>query len=151
MSDDIDDIQDPRYHMSRRTFFQLVHEPSDILLTCTWVYMGLDGFTCSESLPVGTWHFEPRARATDLGQGPNLTPLRAGSLRATEPRARDKTRARKRKKIRSAKKTHLYIVIPGSLRDVCDVKSGGWRKLMKRDTKATQQWSQLIYVRGNME
>ena len=52
----------------------------------------------------------PRVRATDLGQGPNLRRgVRAGSLRATEPRAREKTRGRKRKKIRSTKKTHLYI------------------------------------------
>ena len=49
--------------MSRRTFFKLVHEPSDILLTGTWVYMGLVGSTCSESLPVGTCHFEPPEHA----------------------------------------------------------------------------------------
>ena len=49
MSDDIEDIQDPRYHMSRRTFF----------LTCTWVCMGLDGSTCSECLHVVTCDFEP--------------------------------------------------------------------------------------------
>ena len=35
--------------------------------------------------------------------------VRAGSLRATELRARGKTRGRKRKKCRRAKKTHLYI------------------------------------------
>ena len=49
MSDDIDDIQDPRYHMSRRTFF----------LTCTWVCFGMVGSTCSECLPVVTCDFEP--------------------------------------------------------------------------------------------
>ena len=39
--------------------YQVSHEPSDILLTCTWVCMGLDGSTCSESLPEGTCYFEP--------------------------------------------------------------------------------------------
>ena len=54
----------------------------------------------------------PRARAADVGQGPHLRPgVPAGSLRATEPRAREKARGRKRKKCRWAKKTHLYIVI----------------------------------------
>ena len=48
MSDNIDDIQDPRYHMSRRTFFNLY-------VGC----MGLDGSTCSECLPVDTCDFEP--------------------------------------------------------------------------------------------
>ena len=38
---------------------QISHELSDILLTCTWVCMGLDGSTCSESLPVRTCRFEP--------------------------------------------------------------------------------------------
>ena len=41
MSDDIDDIQDPRYHMGHRTFFQPItsvpgiisHETSDIFST----------------------------------------------------------------------------------------------------------------------
>ena len=55
----------------------------------------------------------PRTRATDLGRGPRLRRgVRAGSLRAPEPRAREKTRGRRRKKCRCAKKTHLYI--PGS-------------------------------------
>ena len=31
-----------------------------------------------------------------------------------------------------------------------DVKSRGWRKLMKRDTKVTQQYSQLLCAGGNM-
>ena len=46
-------------YMSRRTFFQLVHEPSDIVLTWAWGCMGLDGSTSSQSIPVGTCHFEP--------------------------------------------------------------------------------------------
>ena len=42
---------------------------------------------------------------TDLGQGPHFRRgVRAGSLLALEPRAREKTRGRKRKKCRCAKK-----------------------------------------------
>ena len=114
MSDDIDDIQD-----------QTSHEPSDILLTCTravgncftlyqvrgfaWAWMALRDWNHS---PWGLATLSPpRASATDLGQGPNLRPgVRAGSLCTTESRAREKTRGRKRKKCRSAEKTHLYGV-----------------------------------------
>ena len=39
--------------------FQISHETSDILLTCTWVFRGLDGSTCSESLLERTCDFEP--------------------------------------------------------------------------------------------
>ena len=54
----------------------------------------------------------PRARATDIGHGPQLRPgVPAGSLDATEPRAREKTRGGKRKKIPLAQKIHLYIEI----------------------------------------
>ena len=50
MSDDIDDIQDPRYHMSRRTF----------LKTGTWVFMGLGGFRMfMECRLVVTCNFDP--------------------------------------------------------------------------------------------
>ena len=54
MSDDIDDIQDPRYHVRRRTFFQPVYN-----VLCTWVCMGLDGSTWSECFPERTCHFDP--------------------------------------------------------------------------------------------
>ena len=44
--------------------------------------------------------------------GPHLRRgVRAGSLRAPEPRAREKTLDRKRKKMPMCKKTHLYMVI----------------------------------------
>ena len=74
--------------------------------------MRLDGSTCSECLPVVTCQFSrlrtPRVCATDLGQGPHLRRgARAGSLRAPEPRAREKTRGRKRKKWHVQKITHL--------------------------------------------
>ena len=40
MSGNIDDVQDPRYHMRRRTFFYPVNN-----VLCTWVYMGMDDST----------------------------------------------------------------------------------------------------------
>ena len=49
MSNDVDGIQDPRYHMKRRTFFK-----TDNNVLYTWVCMGLDGSTRSESLPERT-------------------------------------------------------------------------------------------------
>ena len=66
-SDDIDDIQDPRYHMRCRTFLDLfiyyvrvgMHEPG-------WLYVL--GMPPRAGLPPPI----PRARATDLGRGPNL-------------------------------------------------------------------------------
>ena len=98
MSDDNDDIQDPRYHMSRRTFFNLcvgLRGPG-------WLYvLGMP--------PRGYLRLKtPRPRATDLGQGPHLRRgVRAGSLCALEPRAREKTRGRKRKNAQVPKK-HIY-------------------------------------------
>ena len=51
----------------------------------------------------------PRARATNLGRGPNL---RIGSGRAPcVPRIREHQERRKRKKCRRVKKTHFYICI----------------------------------------
>ena len=114
MSDDIDEIQNRRYHMNRRTFFTLyagLHGPG-------WLYVL--GMPPRGYLRLWT----PRARATDLGQGRHLRRgVRAGSLHAPEPRARETTLGRKR------------IL----LRDVCDMKSRGWRKL-KRGTKVKQQY-----------
>ena len=52
MSDDIDDIKNPRYHVRRRIFFQPVDGLS------TWVCMHLDGSTWSESLPSQTCYLE---------------------------------------------------------------------------------------------
>ena len=89
MSNDIDDIQDPRYHMSRWIFFNL--------------YVGLHGpggLYVLRIPPRGYLRLStPRARATDPGQGSHLHHgVRAGSLRAPEPRTREKTRGRKRNK-----------------------------------------------------
>ena len=54
MSGNIDDVQDPRYHMRRRTFFYPVNN-----VLCTWVYMGMDDSTWSECLAEQTSDFEP--------------------------------------------------------------------------------------------
>ena len=83
MSDAIDDVQDPRYHMRLRNFFNLLitycvrvglHGPG-------WLYVL--GMPPRADVPLST----PRARATDLGRGPNL---RMGSGRAPcVPRSRE--------------------------------------------------------------
>ena len=100
MSDDIDDIQHPRYYRRRRIFFNM--------------YVGLYGpgwLYVLRMPPRGDFRlWTPRARATDLGQGPHLRRgVRAGSLCAPEPRAREKTRGRKRKSAESrCAKKHIY-------------------------------------------
>ena len=65
---------------------QISHEPSDILSTCTWVFRGLDGSTCSESLPERMRHFEPpehvprsSARAQTCVRGPDGLPAWHGA------------------------------------------------------------------------
>ena len=103
--------------MNRRAFFQLVHEPSDILLTCTgtWVCMGLDGSTCSESLPEGTCYFEPpghvsrtSVRAQTYAVGSGRTPC------VPRSREHEKDPRPEEKKMSKCQKTHLYVVIQGS-------------------------------------
>ena len=107
MSDDIDDIQDPRYHMRRRTFFKPVN---NVLSTCgfAWVWIALRARNPS---PSGRATLKPQSTCHGPRPGTKLANgVRAGSLcAATEPRARGKTRGRKRKKCRRMKKTHLYI------------------------------------------
>ena len=82
MSDDVDDIQHSRCHMTRRTFFNLLmyyvrvglHGPG---------WLNVLGMPPRADVPLST----PRARATDLGRGPNL---RMGSGRAPcVPRSRE--------------------------------------------------------------
>ena len=100
-SGDIDDIQDPKLSL----------EPSDILLTCTWVCRRLDGSTCSKSSPERTCDFESQSTCHGPRPGPKLAcGVRASSLRATEPRARGKTRGRKRKNADVPKKRiYMYV------------------------------------------
>ena len=70
MSDDNDDIQDPRYHMSRQIFLRVLyvglHGPE-------WLYVL--GMPRQADVRLST----PAARATDLGRGPTL---RTGSGQA---------------------------------------------------------------------
>ena len=106
MSDDIDDIQDPRYHMRRRTFFKPVN---NVLSTCgfAWVWIALRARNPS---PSGRATFHPQSTRHGPRSGPKLAcGIRAGSLRATESRARGKTPGRNRKKCVRVKRTHLYI------------------------------------------
>ena len=106
MSNDIDDIQDPRYHMRRRTFFNvLVYCVREF--ACTWMAL-----RARNPCPSGLATLDPQSTCHEPRPGPKLAcGVRAGSLRATEPRARGKTRGRKRKKCRWAKKTHLYMYV----------------------------------------
>ena len=99
MSGDIDHIQDPRYRMSRRTSFNLLLY---YVRGFAYTWMALRARNPS---PKGTCHLEPPEHVPPAGHrpGPTLAPsVRGGSLRATEPRAREKTRGRKRKKCRYA-------------------------------------------------
>ena len=86
MSDDIDGIQDPpatKYDMIRRSFFNLLimHYVRVGLHGPGWLYVL--GMPPQADVPLST----PRARATDLGRGPNL---RMGSGRAPcVPRSRE--------------------------------------------------------------
>ena len=105
MADDIDGIQDPRYHI--------------IAVGHYFVLYLVRGFA-------GAWmsllarNPSPSERATlnsqSTCQGPRPGPklacgVRAGSLHATEPRERGKTRGRHRKKCRRAKKTHVDYIL----------------------------------------
>ena len=94
------DIQDVRYHMSRRTF----------LYTCsTWVFMGLDGSTCSECLPVVTCDFEPQSTCHGPQPGPALAPWCSGGFPAC-PRAESKRKEgpRPEEKKMTMSKEHIY-------------------------------------------
>ena len=51
-------------------------------LTCTWVRRGLDGPTCSESLPEGTCHFEPPEHVPRTSVRAKLAPWCPGGLPA---------------------------------------------------------------------
>ena len=108
MSDDIDDIQDLRYHMRRRTFFLLVN---NVLCTCgfAWAWMALRARNAS---PSGRASLNPQSTCHGPRPGSKLAyGVRAGSLCATELRARGKTRGRKRQECRRVKKTHLYVYL----------------------------------------
>ena len=105
MPDDIDDTQDPRCHMRRRTFLKPVYN-----VLCTWgfawAWMAVRARNVS---PSGRATFNPQSTCHGPRPGPKLAyGVRAGSLCAMEQRARRKTRGRKRKKCRIVKKTSFY-------------------------------------------
>ena len=102
MSDDIDDIQDLKYHMSRRTFFEPV--PG------TWVAGAWMALRARNPSPSGRATLNPQSTCHRHRPGPKLAcGVRAGSLRAAESRVRGKTRGRKRKNADGPKK-HVYIL-----------------------------------------
>ena len=107
-SDEID-IQDHRYRMSLPeiilTQVKMYHRY--YVRGFAWAWMAL---RVRNPSPGGIATLNPQSTCHGPRPGPKLAcGVRAGSLRATEPRARGKTRGRKRKKCRTAKKTHLYI------------------------------------------
>ena len=111
MSGDIDDIQDDRrYRMSRRTYLTQVKPYHKYNVgRFAWAWMTLRGRNPS---PTGLATLNPQSTCHGRRRGRKLARgVLAGSLLATEPRAREKTRGRKRKKCRRAQKAHLYIVI----------------------------------------
>ena len=91
---------------------KISHETSDILLTCTWVCGGLDGSTCSESLPERAGDFEPpehvprtSARAKTCVRGPGGLPTCHGAESTrNDPRPEEKKNAEGPKK-------HIFIYV----------------------------------------
>ena len=105
MSDDIDGIQDPIHHMSRRTFCEPVRG-----FAGAWMAL-----RARNPFPRGLATSDPQSTCPRPRPGPKRARgVWAGSLRATGSRARETTCGRERKKCRRAKTTRLYIVIQGS-------------------------------------
>ena len=115
MPDDIDDIQDPRYHMKRRTLF----EPVNIVLcTCgfAWAWMA----TCSECLPERACLFQPTEHVPRTLAGTQTCLLGPGGLPACHgaESTRKGPRSEEKKMPKGEKNTFLYMYnVP--LRDVC--------------------------------
>ena len=86
-----------------------------------WAWMALRARNTS---PSGRASLNPQSTCHGPRPEPKLLyGVRAGSLCATEPRARGKTRGRERKKCRRVKKTRFYICIQGS------PSRGVWREI----------------------
>ena len=100
MSDNIDDIQDARYHMTRRTFF--------LKFSCTWVCMGLGGSTCSKCFPVVTCDFEPQSTCHGPRRGPTLAPWCFGRLSACHGAENTRKDPRRKRKNADVPKKHIY-------------------------------------------
>ena len=93
MSDDIDDIQDPRYHMRRRTFFQPVNKV--LYWWVAWAWMALQFSECLLELacPFEPPEHVPRtsARAQTCVRGPGGLPACYGAERTRkDPRPDEK-------------------------------------------------------------
>ena len=99
MPDDIDDIEDPRYHMRRRAF-------SNLLIMYYVRGFGLDGSTCSERLPERTCYFEPLEHVPRALTGPQTYVLGPGGLTVShraestgkDPRPRERQMPKGKKK-----------------------------------------------------
>ena len=101
-----------------------------------WLYVL--GIPPRRNLPLWT----PRARARGPRPGPKLARgVRAGSLRATEPRAREETRGRKRKKMPKCLK-HTFIHTWYSSNIICFNISFHFFYSLWRKTKQTKNNTQ---------
>ena len=101
LPDDIDDIQDPEYHIRRRTFFWPVRRFAEAWMT----------LRARNPFPSGLATLNPQSTCTDLGQGPNLC---AGSGPAPYvPRSREyeERPAAGREKNAEGPKKYNYICV----------------------------------------
>ena len=107
MSDDVDDVQTGDITLDVRHLFNLL-----LMLyvhVFSWAWMALRARNAS---PSGRATFNPQSKCYGPRPGPKRAyGVRAGSLFATERRARGITGGRQNQKCRRVKKTHLYIYI----------------------------------------
>ena len=110
-SGDIDDIQDHRCRMSRRTFFypqiKIYHRTRYYARRFAWAWMAVCAWSPS---PRGLATLNPQSTCHGPRPGPKLARgVRSGSLRATDTRERETTGGRNIKKMPMCQKTHLHI------------------------------------------
>ena len=114
LSDDIDDIKDPKHHMRRRTFFELVcgfAEP----------WMALRARNPS---PSGRATLNPQSKCHGPRPGPKTCVRGPGGLPACHgaESTRKDPRPEEKKMLKVQKNTFIYLYkVP--LRDVCEAKS----------------------------
>ena len=102
--------------------------------------MGLDGSTCSECLPERTCHFQPPAHVPLTSAGAKTCEWGPGRLLVCHGAESTKKNPRpKENKLMKDEKSTLIYMYKVPRRNVGDVKSQGLRKLIKKDTKETQQ------------
>ena len=107
-SGDIDDIQDHRCRMSRRTFFypqiKIYHRTRYYARRFAWAWMAVCAWSPS---PRGLATLNPQSTCHGPRPGPKLARgVRSGSLRATDTRERETTGGRDIKKMPTCQKTH---------------------------------------------